>query len=58
MAQSEVAPEGVGVIGGHVAAPTIARTQVQLGSSDKQTVRTGAHTVPFNSDYGNLGNSG
>jgi len=61
MAQSEVpsAPPMTYVSGQRQAAPVTINTwqgRVQSGSSD--VARPGAHSVPFNGDYGDLANPG
>ena len=47
---------------GVVNAPTwshkVAMPRIQAGSSDLSVVRSRAHVVPFNGDYGDLANSG
>jgi hypothetical protein len=58
MAQSEV-PAGAGnFVGGQQAAPKTVSAPVQAGSSDTDTLRTGAHTLPFNGDFSDLANPG
>ncbi len=56
MAQSEV-PADAGY-GGQQPAVKNVRSQVQSGSSDTDTVRSGAHAIPFEGDYGDLANPG
>jgi hypothetical protein len=61
MAQSEVpsAPRAIYLSGQNQATPVSINTwsdRVQSGSSD--AARAGAHSVPFNGDYGDLANPG
>jgi hypothetical protein len=58
IAQSEISAGAGNFIDGHQAAPMIIKSQDQAGSSDADAVRSGAHVLPFNGDYGNLANPG
>ena len=50
--------EFYGVVNAPTGSNKVATPRIQAGSSDVNVVRSRAHVVPFNGDYGDLANSG